>query len=80
MDEIKLKCDIHVSVMLLCMVILKSVKIIMAELIKSTAIIKYHIYVIVFYYDEVNDLKQIHVPFLNVELLCVILLTFFITF
>ncbi len=29
MDEIKLKCDIHVSVVLLCMVILKSVKIIM---------------------------------------------------
>lgn len=40
------------------------------ELIKSTAIIKIsYIYVIVFYYDEVNDLKQIHVPFLNVELL-----------
>ncbi len=35
MDEIKLKCDIHVSVVLLCMVILKSVKIIMGELIKK---------------------------------------------
>ena len=48
MDEIKLKCDIHVSVVLLCMVILKVCENNHGELIKSTAIIKYHIYVIVF--------------------------------